>query len=65
MAKGISFINKYDKVVTTRLHGLILSILLNKEVYMLDNSYGKCKRFHDVWLKDFTGIELLKDKVIE
>ncbi len=29
---GITFINDYDTIITTRLHGLILGILLNKEV---------------------------------
>lgn len=49
--KGINFINKYDLIITDRLHGAILSLLLNKKVILLNNSYGKNKNFYDTWLK--------------
>ncbi len=32
--QGIDFVNVYDEIYTTRLHGLILAILLNKKVYL-------------------------------
>lgn len=51
--KGIHFINRYDTVYTTRLHGYILSLLLNKRVYMLDNSYGKNSSFFRTWMQGF------------
>ncbi|WP_298740346.1 polysaccharide pyruvyl transferase family protein [uncultured Chitinophaga sp.] len=57
---GIRFINEYDTIVTTRLHGLILAVLLNKKVLLLDNSYGKIEGFYNTWLKEFKNIELLK-----
>ncbi|MBK0371290.1 polysaccharide pyruvyl transferase family protein [Flavobacterium agrisoli] len=56
---GINFINKYDIIYTTRLHGMILSVLLNKEVIILDNSYGKNRGFYDAWLKNFNNLKLL------
>ncbi|MGK6353386.1 polysaccharide pyruvyl transferase family protein [Parapedobacter sp. DT-150] len=49
--QGIAFINRYDNVVTTRLHGFILAALLGKPVRMVDNSYGKNKHFFDTWLR--------------
>jgi len=56
--RGKEFINQYHKVYTTRLHGLILSILLDKEVVILDNVYGKSKNFYDAWLKNFNNVKL-------
>lgn len=58
--KGIGFINRYDIVYSTRLHGFILAVLLNKEVYIFDNSYGKNKQFFDTWLHDFQNVKLIE-----
>ena len=58
---GIDFINEYDEVFSTRLHGAILSILLNKTVHMIDNSYGKNKNFYNTWLTDFKNTSLIAD----
>ena len=57
--KGIDFINSYDVVVTTRLHGLILGILLNKHVVGLDNAYGKLSSFYNTWLCNFDRCEII------
>lgn len=57
---GIKFINNYDTIYTTRLHGLILSILLDKNVIILDNKYNKCKNYYDAWLKDISNIKFFK-----
>lgn len=55
---GINFINDFDVIYTTRLHGCILSLLLDKKVVLLDNSYGKNKAYYDAWLKDSTNIKV-------
>ncbi len=60
---GIQFINRYDTVITTRLHGLILSLLLDKEIVLLDNSYGKNSNYYKTWLTGFDNITLLKKNV--
>lgn len=57
--KGIEFINEYDTVYSTRLHGFILSVLLNKNVFIFDNSYGKNKNFFNTWLKEFNDVNLI------
>ena len=56
---GISFVNKYHTIYSTRLHVAILAALLNKKVYMIDNSYGKIKGVYNLWMKDLTNIEML------
>lgn len=59
LQQGIAFINQYDEVYTTRLHGFILSVLLGKTVYLIDNSYGKNSTFYNAWMKDFNNTHLL------
>lgn len=56
--EGVRFISPYKRVETTRLHGAILSILLGKEVVLVDNSYGKNKNFYDTWLSGFDNVSL-------
>lgn len=55
---GVDFINQFDVVYTTRLHGCILSLLLNKEIILLDNSYGKNRAYYNAWLKDSSNIKV-------
>lgn len=56
--EGIRFISPYHSIETTRLHGCILSILLGKEVVLIDNSYGKNSNFYDTWLQDLDNVTL-------
>lgn len=57
---GIKFISKYDTIYSTRLHGAILAILLNKEVSVYDNSYGKNSSFYDCWLNSSQNIKMIQ-----
>lgn len=54
---GISFVNKYDTIYSTRLHVAILGVLLNKNVYFFNNSYGKNFALYDTWLRDFSNVK--------
>lgn len=58
--EGIHFISSYRKIYSTRLHGAILGLLLNKDVILMDNSYGKNSSFFETWLNDTEGVELWK-----
>lgn len=40
-----------DHVVTDRLHGMIFSALVGREVIFHDNNYGKLRRYYDTWLR--------------
>ena len=57
---GSDFINHYDTIYTTRLHGMILSILLDKQIYLIDNSYGKNFNFYHTWLEDLDSVQLIE-----
>lgn len=58
IAEGVRFISPYREVETARLHGCILSILLNKHITLVNNSYGKNKNFYDTWLSDLDTVTL-------
>ena len=61
--KGVEFISKYDLVITTRLHGHILALLLGTPSIMIDNNYGKNSRFYNTWLKDFSNSTVVSNQV--
>ena len=52
IAKGISILSPYTKIYTTRLHALILGILLDKDIVVFDNSTKKLSDFVNSWLMD-------------
>ena len=60
---GVDFINRYETVFTTRLHGAILSLLLGKKIVLFDNSYGKNSSFFKTWLTGVDEIELIEPTV--
>lgn len=41
-------------IITDRLHAHILSLLMGVPNVILDNSYGKLRRFHDAWTSSFS-----------
>lgn len=57
LKRGIGFISAYKFIYTTRLHVMILSILLGKECSFFDNSYGKNVALYNTWLKNLTGVK--------
>lgn len=40
-------------------HVAILGVLLNKNVYFFDNSYGKNYALYDTWLRDFSNLKFV------
>lgn len=55
--RGVEFVSKYKEVFTTRLHVMILAVLLGKKVHYIDNSYGKLSSFYNTWLIDCDIVE--------
>lgn len=54
------FFSSYDVVVTSRLHGHILTCLVDSESKLLDNSYGKNSSYYKIWTSELENTELLK-----
>lgn len=61
--RGTQFISSYNRIYTTRLHVLILSVLLEKEVYLIDNNYGKLSTFYDTWLSDCQNTYIYNNEI--
>lgn len=57
--QGVVFLSEYNLVITTRLHGHILSLLLGIPTIMIDNSYGKNSRFYNTWLKNIPNSKIV------
>lgn len=55
--RGCEFLAPYSHVTTTRLHAMILSILLHKQVEYIDNTTGKLSAFADTWLSDLEAVK--------
>lgn len=56
---AVDFLNKYNEVYSTRLHGGLLAMLLGKKVHMIDNSYGKISALYNTWLTNEPNIEMV------
>lgn len=55
--EAIDDLSLYDIIYTTRMHAVILSVLLGKEkIYYFDNSYGKTSSLVETWLFDLDSI---------
>lgn len=56
---GLEQLSSYRKIYSTRLHAMILGTMLGREVYFIDNSYGKVSSFYDTWLSDCENVRSL------
>jgi len=56
--RSIQYFSSHTLVHTDRLHGLILSCLLGKEIFLKDNSYGKNTNYYKAWLFEYPYIEV-------
>lgn len=52
--RGFRQLDRHQVVVTDRLHGHIMAVLLGKPHVVIDNLYGKIARFIDAWPGDTT-----------
>lgn len=59
--QAVGFIDKYENIYTTRMHAVILGVLLEKSnIIAFDNSYGKTSSFIESWLSDVDNLKLIK-----
>lgn len=49
LRRSVGHVAQYGRLVTDRLHGLILGALLAMPVICEDNSYGKVSRYYEQW----------------
>jgi len=56
---GAGYIARYESIITTRLHVLILSVLVGRPVRYIDNRSGKLSAFAETWLSDLQSVRPL------
>ncbi|NBD23598.1 polysaccharide pyruvyl transferase family protein [Paenibacillus glycinis] len=56
--KAVNRFGNYNTVQTSRLHGHILSCLMDKPNVLLDNSYGKNGNYYSAWTKGIASAKL-------
>jgi exopolysaccharide biosynthesis predicted pyruvyltransferase EpsI len=54
--RGARLLSTGRVVITDRLHAHIMCLLLGVPHAVLDNSYGKLRRFLDLWTPDLSGV---------
>lgn len=55
--KAVDIFSRHERVVTDRLHAMILCSLMSKECIATDNSYGKLSSYHELWLDDHPNLK--------
>jgi pyruvyl transferase EpsO len=55
LARGLEILASGRHVVTDRLHGHILSLLLSVPHFVLDNSYNKNGAFFETWISGYAN----------
>jgi len=50
VSRGLELLNRGQVVVTDRLHGMILGLLLGKTIVAMDNNYGKVSKYYNTFL---------------
>ncbi|KAI9023297.1 polysaccharide pyruvyl transferase-domain-containing protein [Hyaloraphidium curvatum] len=60
-ALGLQFLARAKVVVTDRLHGHILSLLLDVPHVLLDNNYGKVMRYHSIFTLEADNVRAATD----
>ncbi len=49
---GLNTLKPYDEIYTTRLHAMILGILMDRKVYGIDGKTNKLSDYYNTWLFD-------------
>ncbi|GGH15430.1 polysaccharide pyruvyl transferase family protein [Paenibacillus segetis] len=59
VGKAVKRFSGYHSVQTSRLHGHILSCLMDKPNTLLDNSYGKNSNYYNTWTSGIKSAQLV------
>ena len=55
LARGLNMLTSVNFVITDRLHAHIISVLLDQQHVVLDNSYGKLSNFVAAWTQNVSN----------
>ncbi len=51
----IATLNPFDRIISDRLHGGLIALMMRKKVILMPVGYHKIKSFHATWLKNEPG----------
>ena len=57
---GINTLMPFHNIYTTRLHAMILGILLNKRIFGIDGKTKKVKEYYNTWLQDCNNVKMFE-----
>lgn len=63
MKRGLRLLSSAREIVTDRLHGHILSLLLDKPHTVIDTGYGKLESFIECWTANYDRLSLHKSLI--
>jgi pyruvyl transferase EpsO len=58
LRRGLRVLARGRVVITDRLHGHILSLMMGVPHVVLDNTYGKISSFHRTWTAGADGVRI-------
>lgn len=58
---GVKILSPFKNIYTSRLHAMILGILMDKNVYGIDSKTPKVREYINTWLYDCEGIGIFED----
>ena len=61
-ALALSYLSFFERIVTDRLHGVILARNLDLRVEAIDNDHGKLARYTNTWKQRYDGV-VFRDQV--
>lgn len=61
LGRAIHLFAPFRQVVTSRLHGALLALLMEKRVTLVDSLTGKGRAYHEAWLTDIEECRLHED----
>lgn len=57
IGEAVSLFTPHEKIASSRLHGVLLGLLLGKEVTALPSTTGKTTAYHATWLGDIPALK--------
>jgi pyruvyl transferase EpsO len=63
--EAVKLLSGFNFIVTSRLHGHILAVLLGIKNIVIDNSYGKNKDYYHTWSKNNSSLSAFADSLSE
>ena len=62
--RGSGILSRGKVIITDRLHGHVLSLLLGIPNILLDNNYGKIRSFYETWTQEFPLVQWAKSSKV-